>query len=236
MAIDDLPGPVVTFLNVLGIPWPYIDEDAIYEFSSLVRRFGQAVETTHQEGSRHVAGFAEAYKSASTQKMADGWQKMTDAHVNDILEGCTVLADALEVAAGYVVAQKGAALAELVGMAVSFLAAQAAAPETLGLSEGAVPLIIKGAEKLMDSLIQDLEQFLISKVVEAGAKPLMAKVEKALSGLDWSQSGAVSSGQGTGFELDEAPARAHAEAMGQYAADMRSHAQVFASGIRGLNF
>lgn len=236
MAIDDLPGPVVTFLNVLGIPWPYIDEEAIYEFSSLVRRFGQAVETTHQEGSRHVAGFAEAYKSASTEKMADGWQKMTNAHVNDILEGCTVLAAALEAAAGYVVAQKGVALGELVGMAASFLAAQAAAPETLGLSEGAVPLIIKGAEKLMDSLIQDLEQYLISQVVEAGAKPLMAKVEKALSGLDWSQSGASSPGKGTGFELDEPTARMHAQAMSQYADDMRSHAQTFSAGIRGLNF
>lgn len=236
MPIDDLPGPVVTFLNVLGIPWPYVNEDSISEFSSLVRRFGQAVETTHQEGSRHVAGFAAAYKSASTEKMADGWQKMTDAHVNDILEGCTVLADALEVAAGYVVAQKAAALAELVGMAASFLAAQAAAVETLGLSETAVPLIIKGAEKLMESLIQDLEQYLLSKVVEAGAKPLMAKVEKALSGLDWSQSGAVSPGQGTGFELDEPTARAHAQAMGQYADEMRSHAQTFAAGIRGLEF
>jgi len=236
VAIDDLPGPVVTFLNVLGIPWPYVNEDSISEFSSLVRRFGQAVETTHQDGSRHVAGFAEAYKSASTEKMADGWQKMTSAHVTEVLDGCTVLADALDVAAGYVVAQKGAALAELVGMATAFLAAQAAAVETVGLSEAAVPVIIKGAEKLMESLIMDLEQYLLSKVVEAGAKPLMAKVEKALSGLDWSQSGAAAPGKGSGVELDKPAARAHAQAMGQYADEMNSHAQTFSAAIRGLNF
>lgn len=235
MAIDDLPLPVVTFLNAIGVPWPYIDESAVSEFSSLVRRFGQAVQTTHEDGTRHMAGIAEAYKSASSDKMLNGWQKMSNRHVTEILDGCTVLADALEVAAGYIVAQKAAALADLVEMAVEFVAAQAAAIETVGLSEAAVPLIIEGGQKLMGSLVADLEQFVMSKVVEAGLKPLTAKVEQALSGLDWSQAGAESSGRGAGLELDSAAARAHAQAMGEYASEMRSHAQTFASGIRGLN-
>lgn len=236
MAIDDLPMPVVTFLNVIGVPWPYVNEDSVSEFASLVRRFGQAVETTHQEGSQHVAGFAAAYRSASTEKMADGWQKMSSKHVSEILDGCEVLAAALDVAAGYIVAQKGEALVQLAEMAAAFLAAQAAAVETVGLSEAAVPVIIKAATKLMDSLIADLEQFVLSKVVEAGLKPLMAKVEEALSGLDWSQSGGVPSGRAAGFELDSPTARAHAQAMGEYASEMRGHAQTFASGIRGLSF
>jgi hypothetical protein len=29
VAIDDLPLPVVNFLNVLGVPWPYVDEDVV---------------------------------------------------------------------------------------------------------------------------------------------------------------------------------------------------------------
>lgn len=47
MAIDDLPLPVVNFLNVIGVPWPYIDEDVVRQFASLTRGFGQAVHTTH---------------------------------------------------------------------------------------------------------------------------------------------------------------------------------------------
>lgn len=27
MAIDDLPLPIVTFLNAIGVPWPYLNED-----------------------------------------------------------------------------------------------------------------------------------------------------------------------------------------------------------------
>jgi hypothetical protein len=215
LAIDDLPLPVVNFLNVIGVPWPYVNEDTVSEFSSLVRRFGQAVETTHQEGSQHVTGFAAAYRSASTEKMASGWQKLSDQHVTEILDGCTVLADALDVAAGYIVTQKAEAIAELIGMASAFVADQAAAVATFGIAEAAVPLIIEGAEKLVESLEADLQQYLISMVAEAALKPLTAKVEAALAGLDWSQSGAVSSGKGSGFELDSAAARAHAQAMGE---------------------
>ena len=56
MAIDDLPLPVVNFLNVIGVPWPYIDEDQVREFATLTRQFAQAVETTHDDATRAVAG------------------------------------------------------------------------------------------------------------------------------------------------------------------------------------
>lgn len=29
MAIDDLPLPVVNFLYVIGVPWPYVKEDTV---------------------------------------------------------------------------------------------------------------------------------------------------------------------------------------------------------------
>jgi hypothetical protein len=236
LAIDDLPLPVVTFLNVIGVPWPYINEDTVSEFASLVRRFGQAVETTHQDATRAVTGVAESYRSPSSQKMADGWEKLSGRHVSEILDGCAVLAGALDVAAAYIVAQKGEAVITLAEMATAFLTAQAAAVETLGFSEAAVPLIIKGASRIVDSLVMDLNQYLISKVGEAALKPLFAKVEAALAGLDWSQSGAVAAGTGGGLELDPAAARAHAQALSGYAADLRGHAQTFAAGIRGLAF
>lgn len=236
VAIDDLPMPVVNFLNAIGVPWPYVNEDTVTEFSSLVRQFGQAVNTTHQEATRHVTGVAAAYKSAASQKMLDGWQRLSDQHVREILDGCAVLADALEVAAGYIVTQKAEALATLVELAAAFFADQAAAVATFGLAEAAVPLIIEGAEKLMDSLIMDLQQYLISMVAEAALKPLFAKVEAALAGLDWSQSGAVAPERATGFSLTASAALAHASGLDDYAAQMRAHAETFAAGIRGLSF
>jgi hypothetical protein len=235
VAIDDLPLPVVNFLNAIGVEWPYINEDQLMKFASLVREFSTAVETTHQDATTALAMIGKAYQSGASETMLNGWERLSATHVTQILDGCAVLADALDAAAGYIVAQKVEAIATLVGMAAAFVADQAAAVVTFGIAEAAVPLIVEGAEKLVDSLIMDLEQYIIGEVMEAAAKPLFAKVEAALTGLDWSQSGADPI-QSTGFELDAPTTRAQALLLRQHAATMRQHAAAFAAGVQGLNF
>jgi hypothetical protein len=235
VAIDDLPVPVVNFLNVIGVPWPYLNEDTLTRFAGLVREFRQAVETTHQDATGAVAAIAGAHQSVSTERMRSGWERLSSRHVDELLAGCTVLADALEVAAGYVVAQKAEAAGVLVGLAAAFVADQAAAVETLGLAEAAVPVIIAGARKVVESLAMDLEQYLISRVVQAAAKPLFATVEQALTGLDWSQSG-VAGGRPDGFSLDPGAVYAQTRVLRAHAAALRSHAAVFSSGVLALRF
>lgn len=236
MAVDDLPGPVVNFLNVIGVPWPYINEDQVTQFATLTRQFGQAVQTTHQDATQAVAGIAQAHQGASTQQMHSGWANMSEQHVQELVTGCGVLADALDVGAGYIVAQKAEAVATLIGMAATFVADQAAAVATFGLAEAAVPLIIEAGEQLVKSLVMDLEQYVIGKVVEAAAKPLFAKVESALSGLDWSQAGGTTSGPPDGFSLDADAVRTQTAALRQHAATLQSHGQTFQQGVQGLGF
>lgn len=236
MAIDDLPLPVVNFLNVIGVPWPYVNEDAIVQFATLTRTFARAVETTHQDATRAVAGIAEAHRSVSTEVMTSGWAKMSAKHVTELVDACHVLADALDVAAGYIVAQKAEAIAVLIGMAEAFIADQAAAVATAGIAEAGVPLIIAGAERLVKSLVMDLEQHLIGEVIEAAAKPLFAKVEAAMTSLDWSNSGArgSSANAGKGFTVDPAEAREYTAALRTHAATMREHGVRFRQGVHGL--
>jgi len=235
VAIDDLPGPVVTFLNVIGVEWPYINEDSVMQFASLVRSFGQAVQTTHQDATVAIRGIAQGYQGASTHRLVSGWEELSARHVTELVDGCAVLADALEVAAGYIVAQKVAAIAELVGMAATFVADQAAAVATFGIAEAAVPAIIAAGKKLMESLVQDLEQYIIGQVVEAAAKPLFAKVAEAMAGLDWSNASPAAS-ESTGFALDEQLVRTHTAALREHAQAFRSHAFTFQRGIRELSF
>lgn len=235
MAIDDLPLPVVNFLNVIGVPWPYINEDTVWQFASLVREFRQAVVTTHQNATESVAAIARAHKASSTEAMMSGWAKLSARHVDEITAGCAVLADALDAAGGYIVAQKAEAVAELVGMAAAFFADQAAAVVTFGLSEAAMPLLVEGAEKLVESLEIDLQQYIAGMVIEAAAKPLFARVEAALSGLDWSKSGAEA-GKSAGFSVDPAAVVAQTAALRSQAAVMRSRAAALADAVRGLQF
>jgi phenylalanyl-tRNA synthetase alpha subunit len=235
VAVDDLPGPVVTFLNVIGVEWPYINEDSVMQFASLVRQFAQAVESTHQDATTAIQGIAQGYQGASTQQLSSGWQELSARHVTELVDGCAVLADALEVAAGYIVAQKVAAIAELIAMAATFVADQAAAVATFGIAEAAVPAIIAAGKKLMESLVQDLEQYIIGQVVEAAAKPLFAKVAEAMEGLDWSKT-TPASAESTGFSLDDQLVRTHTDALRQHAQTFRSHAITFQRGIQELSF
>jgi hypothetical protein len=103
--------------------------------------------------------------------------------VDEIVEGCRILAEALDLGADFVVAQKGAAVIELIGMASAFVADQAASAMTFGIAEAGAPLIIEGAKALMETLKQQIIQYLVGEIVQTAAKPLFAKVENALSGL-----------------------------------------------------
>lgn len=235
MAIDDLPLPVVNFLNVIGVPWPYLDEDEVARFATFVRQFATAVQTTHDDATRTVADLAGAYRGSATDAMTSGWAKLSARHVDELVDGCHVLADALDVAAGYIVAQKAEAVAVLIGMAAAFVADQAAAVATLGVAEAAVPVIIEGAERLVKSLIMDLEQHLIGQVIEAAAKPLFAKIEHAFSGLDWSRSGAQVD-EPDGISLDAPAALDHIIRLQTHADTMRGHGTQFSTAIASLGF
>jgi hypothetical protein len=235
MAIDDLPGPVVNLLNVIGVPWPYINEDTVSQFATLTRQFAQAIENTHQDATQAVNKIAEWHQSASTERMQAGWMSMAYQHVSELVTGGHVLADALDVAVGYIVAQKAEAIATLVGMAAAFVADQAASILTLGLAEAAVPLIIAAAEKVVKSLVMDLQQHIVGQVIEAAAKPLFAKIEAAMTALNWSSTGG-SSGCSRGFNLDASSVQTQTAALRQYAKTMRWHGQAFHEGVRGLTF
>lgn len=235
MAIDDLPLPVVNFLNVIGVPWPYIDEDQVIRFATFVRQFATALESTHADATRTVADIASAYKGSATDAMTSGWAKLSARHVDELVDGCHVLADALDVAAGYIIAQKAEAVAVLIGMAAAFVADQAAAVATAGVAEVAVPLIIEGAERLVKSLVMDLEQHVVGKVVEAAAKPLFAKIEDAFSGLDWSQSGAQVA-EADGISLDAVTALEHIGKLQSHAGVLREHGATYGTSIAGLGF
>lgn len=236
MAIDDLPMPVVNFLNVIGVEWPYVNEDSIHQFATLVREFGQAVERTHQDATATVSKIAQAHQGASTRQMVSGWSELSDRHVREIVDGSGIVADALDAWAAYIVVQKLEAIGQLVEMAAEFIADQAASVATLGIAEAALPLIIEAGQKLGQSLIQDLEQYVLGTVIEAALKPFLAKVQALLSGLDWGNTGAPGSGLGEGFSVEEAEVRTHLSTLRLHADTMLGHGQTLRQGLAGLSF
>ena len=225
----------MTFLNVIGIDWPYINEDQVRQFATLVREFGQAVDQTHQDATQAVQNFSQAYQGSSTEVMSSGWSKLSAAHVVEIVDGTKILAEALDVGADFIVAQKAEAVVELVVMAATFVADQAAAVATFGLAEAAVPAIIAAGKALVETLKQQIIQMIAGQVIEAAAKPLFAKVEQMVAGLDWSNAGG-GSGSSSAVQIDFAEARTHIATMRAHAETMQGHAATLSSGLSGLSF
>ncbi len=74
----------------------------------------------------------------------------------------------------------------------------------------------------------DLQQYVVGQVVEAAAEPLFTRIENAMSGLDWSRSGAaVEPGPSVSLDADAvaghvATLRTHAQTLQQHGADYQA--------------
>ena len=241
MAIE-LPSEVVSFLNFIGINWPDVDEDQVRAFAGHVRDFANNIDGTHQAATSTIQQMSSSYSGSSYEQLVQTWANMSNDHMRELIEGCNVVATAMDVAADVITAAKAAAIAELVVMAVSFVADQAAAVLTFGIAEAAEAAIIEGAKKLVNDLINQLEQHIIGEVLEKAVTPLEGVVERAVSGLVFQGAqaalGVSADGGSVGASFSVVPSdlAAHAQTLRGHADEVAGHAQTFAGAIGGINF
>jgi uncharacterized protein YukE len=240
MAIE-LPTEVEQFLQFIGINFPMVNEDAVRSMAQHVRDFSQNVASTHQDATDTINQMSQGYQGASYDALVQKWADKSNAHMTELHDACEVVATALDVGADYIVAQKVAAIAELVAMAVAFVADQAAAVATFGLAEVALAAIEEGAEKLCEFLEQQLTQYIIGEILEAAIKPLSGVIENALSGFVFQAVQGALGGSGGGDV--GASVMVHAEMLEPHLVRMQAHgetmvghAQALTSNISSLNF
>ena len=237
----ELPGPVVDFLSVIGINWPNVDEDKVREFAGHVRDFASSLDSTHQAATTTIQNMQEHYQGGSYDQLVAAWSQMSSSHMQDLQDGSKVVAEALDVAADAIVGLKTAAIAELIVMAATFVADQAAAVLTFGIAEAAEAAIIAGARELAKVLEQELEQYIIGQLIEAAITPLESVVEKAVNGLVFNAvsdivGGGSSAAVGASFGIEPDQLAAHAQELQGHADTVAGHAQDFASKMSSLNF
>ena len=241
MAIE-LPGPVVDFLQVIGVNWPNINEDSVRAVAGHVRDFAANIDSTHQAATQTVQAMNASYSGASYEQLVQTWAKMSSSHMSDLVDGCKVVATALDAAADAIVVAKGVAIAELVALAASFIADQAAAVLTFGIAEAAEALVIEAAKTCVNALEQQLEQMVIGEVLQAAMTPLEGIVEKAVSGLvyqgleDATAGAAAGSSVGASFMVEREGLLAHAQTFQSHADAVVQHAQALKSNLASVSF
>ena len=235
----ELPGPVVDFLSVIGINWPNVDEDKVREFAGHVRDFASNLDAAHQGATSTIHAMQEHYQGSSYEQLVAAWSQMSSSHMQDLQEGAKVVAEALDIAADAIVGLKTAAIAELIVMAATFVADQAAAVLTFGIAEAAEAAIIAAGRKVVDFLEQEIIGQIMGQVIGAAVVPLEGLVEKAVNGLTFAAVGALGGGGGAvgeKFMLDPAGLQQHVTAFQQHSDTVAGHAASFASNVSNLNF
>jgi uncharacterized protein YukE len=240
MAIE-LPSEVAWFLNFIGVPWININEDKVREFATHVRTFGSSVQDAHQNASSTLQQMGASYSGSSYEALMSMWGSKSTQHMTELIDGCNVLATALDGGADFIEGQKIACIAELAVMAASFVADQAAAVVTFGASEALMPVIIEGAEKLMDFAVQQVEQYVIGQILNAALKPLIDKMGSAVQGLVLDTESAVlgvggGGSAGDAFNVDPDAIEGHAGVIQGHAQTMSAQVSTFSSNLRGLSF
>jgi uncharacterized protein YukE len=238
----DPPWEVVQFLQFIGIDWPMINEDTVRELASVVQEFADNLESTHQDATNEMQQLGHAYQAASYEQLMDRWAEMSSTHMTAMLDALHVVVTVLHAFADEIVVQKGIAIGELVALAASFIAAQAAALFTFGLSEVSDLGLDALAEQAIDLLEEQLQQFVMVQVIQVGFKALKPVIAEALDGFVFkaveSSLGVSGSGggAGSGFQVDTAAMRAHAAVLHTHAATARQHAATFKAKVAGMSF
>lgn len=244
MAIE-LPNEVVQLLNFIGINFPQVNEDSVRDFARHVRNFATSVDSTHQAATATVQQMNSAYSGSSYEALVAKWAKMSDGHMTDLINACHIVADALDAAADVIVGMKVEAIGELVVLAASFVADQAAAVATFGLAEAALAAIEEAGTKICKLLEQQLEQYVIGKVIAAAIQPLEDVVHKAVDGLAFKVTSAVvgiggdENGRGAvgqGLRMIPEELAAHGQTMQGHADQVAGHAATLVNNLSGVSF
>ncbi len=238
----ELPDEVMWFLGVIGIGWPAIDEDQVRLFARHVSTFAQNIDATHQAASSTIRQMSAAYQGSSYERLVATWARMSNDHMRELVDACHLVATAVDVAADTIVAVKVTAIGELAALAASFIADQAAAVATFGLAETGGALIIEAGKKLVNGLINELEQHVLGEVIGQAVEPLEQVVERALGGLVFnglqSELGAPAGAGAVGASFKVVPDEltGHAQRLHAHADEISGHAQAFAAAVSGASF
>jgi hypothetical protein len=164
----ELPGWVADGFNLIGLPWPGIDEDQLREWAQDLRKYATEADALSSRSKSAVAAIAAGDESSFTRTLAAQWSHYHDV-ISDARGPMEVFAGALDVAADAVVAQKVVVIGAAVALAGEVIATQGEALFTFGLAEAEVPAEVAAARLIVRGALQVLEGELIGALVGKAA-------------------------------------------------------------------
>nr|WP_202523557.1 hypothetical protein [Kitasatospora sp. SID7827] len=233
-------------MDLLGFNWPQVNEDSVREFAGHVRKFAADIDGTHATASAIIREMAEHYQADSYQQLVERWNTMSNDHMDEIVQICGVVATVLDVAADAIVAAKLAVITQLGIAAAELAAAAATAVVTLGASAAAEAALIEVTKRVVNAILQEVEQQIIGELVSRAVEPLEGVVERAISGLVFkgvqaalngiASGGGGGGGGGAGFQVNPDELLRLSNALQDHSQQVVGHVRSFATATSGVSF
>ncbi|UQA92762.1 RHS repeat-associated core domain-containing protein [Streptomyces halobius] len=175
-----LPGWADELLDLIGVSWPNVDEDDYREMANAMREFADDIDEGANEAHTAIQSLVgSAGGSLAVEAMNAHWGKINGTHLKGLADCGRMAATAMDGVAVLIEGAKIGALVQLGILAAEVIAAQAAAPFTLGLSELGALGATQATRMILKRLFKEVCQQVAEQVISIALTP----VEEALGAM-----------------------------------------------------
>ncbi|MFF4955016.1 DUF6531 domain-containing protein [Streptomyces chattanoogensis] len=175
-----LPGWADELLDLIGVSWPNVDEDDYREMANAMREFADDIDEGANEAHSAIQGLVgSAGGSLAVEALNAHWGKINGKHLKGLADCGRMAGTAMDGVAVLIEGAKIGALVQLGILAAEVIAAQAAAPFTLGLSELGAMGATQATRLILKRLFKEVCQQVAEQVVSIALTP----VEEALGAM-----------------------------------------------------
>ena len=178
-----LPGELVWVLDLLGYNWPEADEEKLHEVAQTWRDFATTISELEYRAVTASNEVVAANAGEAIDAFTTTWNEFgggSGGHLQDAQTAALAIAFAFDAAAVAVLAGKIAVIAQLVILACEIIAAQAAAPFTLGLSEVGALGATQATRVIVRRILDEMKQAVVEAVTNAMKHATMDTIKQLL--------------------------------------------------------
>ncbi|MER6994866.1 RHS repeat-associated core domain-containing protein [Streptomyces sp. NPDC000410] len=177
-----IPEGVDTMLDVVGVGWPNVDEDAYRDMADALREFADDADDDAHSAHGHIQRLLSSGQSESLTALDDHWGKVQKKN-KDVAKAARTIAGALDRVADLIVARKIMAVGELADLAATVGITLALAPVTAGLSTLLAGAKILATRAAFKQVLKEMADLAVAEIVAILAEPAVAALENIAADL-----------------------------------------------------
>ncbi|MFH8614263.1 DUF6531 domain-containing protein [Streptomyces sp. NPDC017979] len=177
-----IPEGVDTMLDVVGVGWPNVDEDAYRDMADALREFADDADDDAGTAHGHIQRLLSTGQSESLTALDKHWKKVQGKN-KDLAGAARIIAGALDRVADIIVARKIAAVGELADLCATVGIALAAAPFTAGLTALLAGGKIVATRIAFKKILKEMAEAAVAEITATLTQPAVAALESIVTDL-----------------------------------------------------